>query len=118
MAPIWPAAVAAENTTSVASTAMLARARSGQRARAIPHTAWATTATATTLSPWRAPSPAGPVMAPAPKAKSVSAMAEGKVNPAQAARPPARPPRDNPTANPTWLDAGPGRNWQSATRSA
>ena len=50
-------------TTSAASTAMLARSRSGARLRAMPHTAWATTATATILSPWSAPSASGPWMA-------------------------------------------------------
>ena len=42
--------------------------------------------------------------------------ADGSVNPSHAARPPKRPPRVMPMAMPTWLLAGPGRNWQSATR--
>jgi hypothetical protein len=36
-------------------TASDARLASGQRALPIPHTAWATTATAATFSPWTAP---------------------------------------------------------------
>ena len=44
--------------------------------------------------------------------------AEGSVNAAQAARPPRYPARMRPIAKPVWLLAGPGRNWQSATRSA
>ena len=32
--------------------------------------------------------------------------------------PPAKPARLIPRLKTTWLDAGPGRNWQSATRSA
>ena len=45
-------------------------------------------------------------------------IAEGKVKPVQAAKAPAYPARESPMAMPTWLDAGPGRNWQSATMSA
>ncbi len=47
----------------------------------------------------------------------MSASAEGKVNPAHAANAPSQPARPSPIAMPTWLLAGPGRNWQSATRS-
>ncbi len=45
-------------------------------------------------------------------------MAEGIVKPNQAASAPGRPARKMPMLIPTWLDAGPGRNWQSATMSA
>jgi hypothetical protein len=45
-------------------------------------------------------------------------MADGSVNPSHAANAPATPARACPTAMPTWLLAGPGRNWQRATRSA
>ena len=38
--------------------------------------------------------------------------------PTQAARPPRYPARMSPTAKPVWLLAGPGRNCESATRSA
>src|SRR5271166_2344378 len=38
--------------STAAATAIVARSRSGQRFRAIPHTAWATTATATIFKPW------------------------------------------------------------------
>ena len=44
-------------------------------------------------------------------------MAEGVVNPIQAAKAPENPPRINPILNPTWLDDGPSKNWQSATSS-
>ena len=40
------------------------------------------------------------------------------VNPSHAASPPGSPARRMPRAIPTWLLAGPGRNWHSATRSA
>ena len=39
------------------------------------------------------------------------------MNPIQAAKAPENPPRINPILNPTWLDDGPGKNWQSATSS-
>ena len=45
-------------------------------------------------------------------------IADGKVKPAHAASAPEYPPRDRPSAMPTWLLAGPGKNWQSATQSA
>ena len=45
-------------------------------------------------------------------------LVDGKVKPIQAANPPSRPPRMMPIPMPTWLLAGPGRNWHSATRSA
>ena len=95
----------------------MARARSGASARAIPQTAKATTATAATLSPCNQPASATSSTR-RPYAKATSAMAEGNVNPSHAATPPSRPPRVMPMAMPTWLLAGPGRNWQSATRSA
>ena len=37
--------------------------------------------------------------------------------PSQAAKAPLTPARNMPIAKPTWLLAGPGRNWQSATTS-
>ena len=84
----------------------------------MPSTAWATTATAAILSPCNRPLPSA---SPAPatlNANSTMAMAEGNVNPSQAAKPPAKPARKRPTPMPTWLLAGPGKNWHSATRSA
>ena len=45
-------------------------------------------------------------------------MAEGRVNPVQAASAPASPARLRPMPMPTSLLAGPGKNWHSATRSA
>ena len=52
-----------------------------------------------------------------PRANNISAMAEGSVNASQAASMPVQPARFRPIAMPTWLLAGPGRNWHSATRS-
>ena len=84
----------------------------------MPHTAWATMATAVTLRPWMMPWLIGPSSAAAPKANATSTMAEGRVKAVQAAAAPQGPARINPRAKPTWLLAGPGRNWHSATRSA
>jgi hypothetical protein len=83
----------------------------------MPQIAWATTATATSFRPWTSPSAHGPETAEAPKATATSRSADGSVKAAHAATPPRRPPRTSPTAKPVWLDAGPGRNWQSVTRS-
>ena len=57
---------AAEQDDQRATTAMEARSRSGHSERAMPHTACATMATATSLRPWSKPVPAGPLSAPAP----------------------------------------------------
>jgi hypothetical protein len=103
--------------TTAATTAMLARPRSGVSVRAMPQTAFATTATAATFKPWSQPASATPV-ASMTTAKSTSANAEGSVKPTHESTPPSRPARIMPMAMPTWLLAGPGRNWQSATRSA
>ena len=85
----------------------------------MPQIACATTATATSFRPWRMPSAKGPVKAAAPSAKANRMSADGMVKANHAASPPSRPlPRNMPSVNPTWLDAGPGRNWQSATTSA
>ena len=101
------------------ATAMAARSRSGVRLLAMPQIACATTATATSLSPCSTPSANGPVKMVAPSAKENRMIADGMVKANQAANPSSRPlPRKMPSVNPTWLDAGPGRNWQSATMSA
>jgi len=84
----------------------------------MPQTAWATTATATTFKPWSQP---GLTYAPKvfnPRPKRVMASAEGNAKPSQATIPPTRPARALPSAMTTWLLAGPGRNWLSATISA
>ena len=75
-------------------------------------------ATAATFSPCSAPAAAGPCQCDTPSANSTSAIADGKVKPAQAASAPRHPARCNPSAKPTWLLAGPGSSWHSATRSA
>ena len=51
IAPICPTEDGTARHTRHAATATLARARSGASDRAIPHTACATTATATSFSP-------------------------------------------------------------------
>jgi hypothetical protein len=94
----------------MAASAMPARGLSGARLRAMPQTACATTATATIFSPWMMPSATGPEKEPEKSAKRNSAIAEGNVNPSQAAIPPASPLREIPRAKPIWLLAGPGRN--------
>ena len=113
-----PTAVGHAKVTIEARIAIVARSRSGQSERAIPHTAWATTATATTLRPCNQPASAVLANAPIPKANAISANADGRVKPIQAASPPRRRARAMPIAILTWLLAGPGKNWQSATRSA
>ena len=85
----------------------------------MPKTACATTAAATSFSPCRKPCASGAVKRPATAANANMMTADGMVKANQAARPPRRPlPRKTPKEKPTWLDAGPGKNWQSATRSA
>jgi hypothetical protein len=51
MAPTWPMVEGTASASAAAATAIVARSRSGQRFRAMPQTACATTATATILSP-------------------------------------------------------------------
>ena len=116
--PTWPHTPGTSSTAQHASAISVTLARPTHRLRAMPHTACATTATATTLSPWIAPvgNTAYPPARPSPNKASTSA--EGSVNPSQAASAPGMPARINPSAIPTWLLAGPGRNWHSATRSA
>ena len=85
----------------------------------MPQIACATTATATSFRPCRIPSASGPVKAVAPSAKAKRMRADGMVKANHAANPPSRPlPRRMPRVKPTWLEAGPGKNWQSATISA
>ncbi len=61
-----PEGIGAQDKRISDRTAIVARGRSGARSRAMPKTAWATTATATSLRPCRSPSPAGPLSAPSP----------------------------------------------------
>ena len=119
MAPIWPSELGTNSTNTSATAAIEARSRSGHSDRAMPQTACATIATATSFRPCSSPAPAGdPVSAPAPKANAVISAADGRVKPHHAASPPSQPARSRPMEKPTWLEAGPGANWQSATRSA
>ena len=106
------------STTTRLSTAIVARFASGVRVLAMPSTACATTATAAALSPWIHPASDTSPSAVTPHANATSNSAEGRVNAVQAATKPASPARCSPSAMPTWLDAGPGRNWHSAIRSA
>lgn len=102
-----------------ARTAIVARGTSGQSDRAMPSTACATMATATSFSPCRRPSPrAVSPIAPAPEAKASINSADGRVKAIHAASAPGRPARIRPRPKPVWLEAGPGRNWESATSSA
>ena len=66
IAAICPNEPVAIITTAIAASAIAARDRSGVRVRVIPHTACATTATATSLRPCRNASASGPVNAAAP----------------------------------------------------
>jgi hypothetical protein len=64
--------------------------------RAMLHTAWATTATATSLSPCNTAFIAAPSRCGASSAKANMTIAEGRVKPAQAANAPLQPARRNP----------------------
>ena len=105
---------------AAARAAKVRRGASGHSVRAMPHTAWATTATAASLSPCRAPARAGwrRSNCARPSANAIKSRADGSVKPSQASTAPAHPPRCRPMAKPTWLLVGPGRNWHSATSSA
>ena len=116
--PTCDHAVGSASTTQAASVIKPMRARSVHSLPAMPHTACATTATATTLSPCSTPGGSASPWRARPSAKRISAIAEGSVKPAHAASAPRYPARCSPSAMPTWLLAGPGRNWHSATRSA
>jgi hypothetical protein len=83
----------------------------------MPQTACATIATATIFRPSSTPCRWARDGA-AVIAKASSASAEGSVKAVKAASAPSQPARIIPSAKPTWLEAGPGRNWHSATRSA
>jgi hypothetical protein len=118
IAATMPADPGTKASSTTASTAIAARSRSGHNCRAMPHTAWATMATATIFNPCNAPAPSGPATCVPVSAKPSRISAEGRVKATKAASAPAHPARIMPSANPTWLEAGPGRNWHSATRSA
>ena len=117
MAPTCPTAEGSAKVRTAARIASPARGRSGHSDLAIPHTAWATTATAATFNPWTAPEAATSLQRVMPYANAISAMAEGSVKPIQAINAPGQPARNKPSPMPTWLLAGPGRNWHRATRS-
>ncbi len=86
---------------------------------AIPQIACATTATAASFSPCNHPAcPTEPPSAAMPYPNRIIANADGAVKPIYAVIAPLIPDRDSPIAIPTWLLAGPGKNWHSATRSA
>ena len=90
-------AVRDASATVAATIASETRGRSGARLRAIPHTAWATTATATTFSPCSHPASATPSDC-TPYANASIATADGNVNPSHAATPPSKPARMIPMA--------------------
>ena len=66
IAPTWPQADGTSSTTTAASTASVARGRSGQSDFAMPHTACATTATAAIFSPCSQPEPSALSSVPTP----------------------------------------------------
>lgn len=84
----------------------------------MPQTACAAIATAAIWSPSSTPVPTGPDMDAAVIAKTSRISADGSVKALNAASAPSQPARITPSAKPTWLDAGPGRNWQRAAKSA
>ena len=93
------------------------RARAiGRRLWAMPSTACATTATATSLRPCSSPR-----LRALKRARAIrderhgDRRRQGEAGPGRQRAGIAA--RMRPMANPTWLLAGPGRNWQSATRS-
>ena len=100
-----------------AQAAAISAARPGvaHRLRAMPHTAWATTIFRPRTRPASNQPPAADEN---PSPSRARASAEGSVKPSHAASAPPQPARISPSARPTWLLAGPGRNWHSATRSA
>jgi len=105
-----PAAEGTASASSVAPIARVARSLSGHKLRAMPQTAWATTATATILRPCSQGTCEMSPSSATPYSKAIMATAEGIVNPNQAANAPARPARSVPSVMPTWLLAGPGKN--------
>ncbi len=96
-AAIWTNEPPATSSNAAASSARAARARSGHRLRAMLQTACATTATATSFNPCSTASVVGPSRRGANSAKANITIAEGRVNPAQAASAPPQPARRNPT---------------------
>ena len=74
-----------------ATTAIAIRLRSGASDCRIPSQAPATTARATSFNPRNNPSIPPPERSPIPSATSTMTIAEGRVNPTQAANPPNNP---------------------------
>jgi len=101
MTATWTNGVGAASTAAAASTASVTRDGSGHRARAMPHTAWATTATATTFRPCSRPPGMASRNATTPYPKAVNARADGRVKASQAANAPGRPALANPMPMPT-----------------
>ena len=83
-------AVAKVRAATAATMAMVARHLSGAKLRPMDQTAWATTTTAAIFSPWSHPAPEVS-QAATPRAKRVRMMADGRVNPSQAASPSGQP---------------------------
>src|SRR5699024_8515268 len=88
---------------------IMMRCRSGHKLFAIPQIACATIATATIFSPCTMPSEINVLSEVIPNANKINAIADGIVNPNQAANAPKYLAFDNPSAIPTWLLAGPGK---------
>ena len=88
------AGIGTRRRTTADASPIPIRGRSVHRLRPIVHVAWATTATATSLSACsHAASPLPPSAEPKPKAKRIMRIAEGAVKPSQAIAAPAYPAR-------------------------
>ena len=81
----------------------------------IPIMAWATMATATSFNPWIQVKLESLLINNAEK--TISIITEGSIKPIKEIIPPRIPPLIVPIPIPTWLLAGPGKNWHSATKS-
>ncbi len=88
MIATWLQTKGSSKTALAAASMMASRGPSLHSVRAMPQTAWATTATATIFRPWMNPPGRASPQRAMPRANSVSATAEGSVKPAQAASEP------------------------------
>jgi hypothetical protein len=117
MTPSWVTAPGTASSTAAEPMQSEIRARSAQSFVPMPHTACATTATAASFRPCSHPAPLRLEARATPNAKPIMSNTDGSVKQTEATSAPSRPARCMPMANTSWLLAGPGRNWQSATRS-
>ena len=100
MIATWIAGEATASATIAAATTTIERGTSGASVRHMTSTAWATTATAASLSP--ATQPASERSADSVSSANPTRMiADGRVNPSQLTMPPSRPARSVPIAIPS-----------------